>query len=183
MPPTELEHPVNGRRLRFKSTPTDPANSPIHYEIESKEGQGFLLPFQHPKQNKRLSIESGAADVAMGNDTRRLQAGETCDIPHQTPHDWRNANYDERLVVSVALTPALHTLEAYQALWTMPSESLHPNGQMKFLQFCVFQDIYWGIVAAARPSPQLQKLTARTLAPLGRLLGYRPEYREKIESD
>src|SRR5437764_2731032 len=82
-------------------------------EMEATYGDESLLPPEHfhPRQAEHFEVLDGAVTAVIGGDERRYGAGETFDIPAQTPHQMAGAGPAR---VRWEIRPALRTAEFFE---------------------------------------------------------------------
>jgi Cupin domain len=110
--------------------------------------------------------------VRVGDEQRSLSAGDTIDIPRQTPHQMWNPN-EEPARVAWETTPGGRTEEWMRTLDRLQREGrVDSKGMPGPLAFATYLTEYRDVFRlAVGPQPLVQGLLA-ALAPLGRLKGY-----------
>jgi mannose-6-phosphate isomerase-like protein (cupin superfamily) len=130
----------------------------------------------HPAQAEHFEVVSGSLITRVGDEQRRLEAGETLDIPAGIAHQMWNPG-DEPARVRWQTLPPGRTLEWYRALDALQREGrVGRNGMPGPLAFAVLLTEYRDVFRLDGPDPLLRGAFA-LLAPIGRLRGYRAESR------
>jgi mannose-6-phosphate isomerase-like protein (cupin superfamily) len=149
----------NGQALSM-DTVREPFKDP---DFRLKREDGHI----HPDQEERFDIIEGSARFLIGDREVVLTAGQTAVVPPNTVHHWM-ALGGQPVRVKAEYKPALDTGVLFYRLYG-PLE----RSEINLLQAMVIQREYRGAVWPAYPHPVLWKMLAMTLAPIGRLLGYK----------
>lgn len=80
-------------RLTGSETLTVTAHTPELLEVEAEWAAGAKPPppHLHPAQDERFAIHEGELTVEVDGQTRTLRAGDTLDVPRDTPHRMWNS--------------------------------------------------------------------------------------------
>jgi mannose-6-phosphate isomerase-like protein (cupin superfamily) len=130
----------------------------------------------HPTYDEHFDIVQGEFIFTVNGQDQRIGAGEQVLVKKGTPHRFRciGAGYGAAVVET---RPAARIGEVITTLFGMAHEgALTPQGQPKLLQAMVIGSEYADDTVFTNPPPSIAIPMAKTLAPLGRLLGYRPSY-------
>jgi mannose-6-phosphate isomerase-like protein (cupin superfamily) len=150
---------TNGQTLAM-DTVREPFKDP-NFELRPEDGH------IHPDQEERFDVISGSARFLIGNREVVLTAGQSAVVPPNTVHHWMALD-GKPVRVKAVYEPALDTAVLFYRLYG-PLE----RGEINLLHAMVIQREYRGTVWPAHPHPVLWKMLAMTLAPIGRLLGYK----------
>ncbi len=150
---------TNGQILAM-DTVREPFKDP-NYRLRREDGH------IHPDQEERFEIIAGSARFLIGDREVVLTAGQTAVVPPNTVHHWM-ALGGQPVRVKAVYEPALDTAQLFYKLYG-PLE----RGEINLLHAMVIQREYRGTVWPAHPHPVMWKVLAMTLAPIGRLLGYK----------
>jgi mannose-6-phosphate isomerase-like protein (cupin superfamily) len=150
---------TNGKTLAM-DTVREPFNNP-NFKLRPEDGH------IHPDQEERFEIITGSARFLIGDQDVVLTAGQTAVVPPNTMHHWMALD-GKPVRVKAVYEPALDTAQLFYKL-IGPLE----RGEINLLHAMVIQREYRGAVWPAHPHPVLWKMVAMTLAPIGRLLGYK----------
>jgi mannose-6-phosphate isomerase-like protein (cupin superfamily) len=144
--------------------------------VEATYGAGGEPPpaHLHPAQDEHFEVLEGALTVRIDGEERVLATGETIDIPRGTPHQmWNPGAAETRVAWRTA--PAGRTREWYATLDRLQREGrVGKNGMPGPLAFASYLTEYRDVFRLhAGPATPIVAVALRTLAPLGRLKGYR----------
>jgi mannose-6-phosphate isomerase-like protein (cupin superfamily) len=130
----------------------------------------------HPGYDEHFDIVQGEFIFKINGQERRAGAGEQLVVKKGTPHTFRCVG-DRYGVVIGETRPAARIGEVISTLFGMAHEgALTPQGQPKLMQAMVIGSEYADDTVFTNPPPKIAIPVARALAPIGRLLGYRPTY-------
>lgn len=168
-----MENPGGGEnRIVFTKTAQQTGGEVFGLEVYIRAGAPGTPEMVHPLQDESFEILSGSLNFRVGGQERRLGPGETLLIPKGTPHRWWNAS-DEETHALVELRPALRSEELFANIYGISSET---GSFSNPLQMAVLINEHFDEGHLTRPPLPVQKIMFGTLAPLGRLLGYRAHY-------
>jgi mannose-6-phosphate isomerase-like protein (cupin superfamily) len=164
--------------LTPNETLTVVSESPDVLEVEATYAPGGSAPPKHlhPAQAEHFEVLSGSVMTRVGGEERKLEVGETLDIPVGTVHQMWNPG-SEPARVRWQTRPAGRTLD-----WFRSIDALHRtgrvgrNGMPGPLAFAVLLNEFRDVFRLDGSGPVLRVAFA-LLAPLGRLRGYRAESR------
>ena len=101
----------NGFRLRLVRISDEVLEMEASYS-----GEGVLPPEHlHPRQDERFEVLDGAVRAVIDGEERRYVAGETFDIPAQTPHQMAG---DGPATLHWEVRPALRTAEFFERAYS-----------------------------------------------------------------
>ena len=128
----------------------------------------------HPTYDEHFEILQGEFIFKVDGKERKASAGDKLVVKKGTPHTFRCVG-DRCGVVLGETRPAARVGEVNSTLFGMAHEGgLTPQGQPKFLHAMVIGSEYAEDTVFTNPPPSIAIPTAKALAPIGRLLGYRP---------
>ena len=171
-----IENKVTGETMRFVLTGRETAGELLRIEMAVRPGGFVPAEHVHPHQEERFQITSGRITLRIGGQERLYTAGDDIAVPAGTPHVWWNSGADE-LRVMLEFRPAgrfdefITTFFAMAAAGRMNARGLPRDP----LQMGVTLAEYRDAIRAVRPPWAVQRALFALLAPLGRLLGYRPD--------
>ena len=162
--------------------------SSIETSGEFERGVGVFRPGNagppehfHPTYDEHFDIVLGEFIFKINGQERKAHAGEQLLVQKGTPHTFRCVG-DRHGATIVETRPAARTGEVIATLFGMAHEgALTPQGQPKFLQAMVIGSEYADDTVFTNPPPGIAIPIAKALAPIGRLLGYRPTYARYFE--
>lgn len=171
-----IENSVSGERFTFLRTASDTNGELLQFELLLRPGGGVPAEHIHARQEERFEVLSGTAQVRVGKTVRELTAGEAVVVPPGTPHVVRNQTGEE-VRLRVEFRPAMQTEALFEIICALAKDGkVDRRGLPNPLRLAVIarelgqQDYVPGIPIV------LQKVALTTLAPLGRLLGYKAMY-------
>jgi quercetin dioxygenase-like cupin family protein len=130
----------------------------------------------HPAYDEHFEIVQGEFLFSVDGQERRAGVGEVLASTHGSRHTFRCVS-DGYGVVIGETRPAARIGEVISTLFGMAHEgSLTSQGRPKLLQAMVIGNAYADDTVFTSPPPAIAIPIAKALAPIGRLLGYRPTY-------
>lgn len=175
--PDTIENPVLGSRMTFLERSADTGGEYVRIEIvEAPHALGPPLHI-HPSQSETFEVAEGRLNLEVDGRESTLEAGESATVPPGRPHRYWNGS-DEQVRATMELRPGgnfelfLETTAGLAAVGKVNAAGV-PN----LLQTAVILQEYWDVFRLVGPPQWLQKPLFAVLAPLGRMLGYRPYYR------
>jgi mannose-6-phosphate isomerase-like protein (cupin superfamily) len=135
----------------------------------------------HPGYDEHFDIVQGEFIFKIDGKEQSAGAGEQLVVKKGTPHTFRCVG-DNLGVVIGETRPAARIGEVISTLFGMAHEgALTRQGQPKLMQAMVIGSEYAGDTVFTSPPPSIAIPMAKALAPIGRLLGYRPTYPKYAE--
>jgi hypothetical protein len=133
-------------------------------------------PSTHPLQQSGAEVISGSLRFRVGDQERSLKAGESITIPANTPHFFWNDEEEDAHFIGW-FRPALKIERYFESFFGLAQDGkLNEKGLPSMLQLAVMVPHFGDDIRLTGPPWVVQKATFGALAPIGRLLGYRPEY-------
>ncbi|WP_436924572.1 cupin domain-containing protein [Halosimplex amylolyticum] len=145
--------------------------------VESQHAQGPPLHI-HPKQSETFEIDDGRRNLEVDSEEWIFEEGELATVPPGRPHRYWNGS-DEQVRATIELRPAGNfemVLETTAGLAAVGK--VNAAGVPNLLQTAVILQQYWDVFRLVGPPQWRQKPLFAVLAPVGRMLGYRPYYRD-----
>lgn len=168
----ELVHPISGDRLRYLEVEGDS----FRVEQFRMPGKFSLENHYHKTQTEGFEVLAGKARYIANGVEGTLVAGESISFPPGTPHvnPWNDG--DEVLQIIQSMSPALDFAVVHKTLILGAGQGyVRPDGRTKLLAMCAVLSRAKGKTYSASLPEWLQRLLIPTLAPLGRLMGYKYE--------
>jgi quercetin dioxygenase-like cupin family protein len=135
----------------------------------------------HPTYDEHFDIVQGEFIFKIDGKEQSAGAGEQLVVKKGTPHTFRCVG-DTFGVVIGETRPAARIGEVISTLFGMAHEgALTHQGQPKLMQAMVIGSEYADDTVFTNPPPSIAIPIAKALAPIGRLLGYRPTYPKYAE--
>lgn len=147
--------------------------------VEAPHAQGPPLHI-HPKQSETFEIAEGRLNLEVDGEEWVLEEGESATVPPGQPHRYWNAS-DERVRGTMELRPPGDFemfIETTAGL--AKAGKVNAAGVPNLLQTAVILQAYWDVFRLVGPPQWVQKPLFAVLAPVGRMLGYRPYYRYAV---
>jgi quercetin dioxygenase-like cupin family protein len=165
---TAIHNPRTGQRMEFVSEgrellEIDTVNPPT----------GIREPEHvHPKQTSGARVTAGSLVFEVGGVEGRVHAGESIEIPANTPHRfWNDADEDAHAVQW--FRPALNTRSFFETLFALAQAGeLDERGMPGLLQIAVMIPEFSDVIRPTRPPWQVQRAVAALLGPIARRRGH-----------
>ncbi len=171
-----IENPVTGERLRFLETSQETNGEYVLVECTVQPSGFVAAAHVHPRQTERFEIEAGVLGFRVDGQDVLARAGDTLVVEPGSAHTFWNAGETEaRFVCEVR--PALQFERLLETMFALANDGrTNRNGMPNPLRLAVIANAHFEDVRLPFPPAWLQKAGLALGAPLGRLLGYRPEY-------
>lgn len=170
-------NPTNGDSYEFLETAKDSNGQRVILKaiIESK---GQLVPKHfHVFQDETFEILSGQLTVWLDGQTRTIIAGEKITLPKNVPHNHYN-NEDIPLIYIHTITPGLDFDYLIENLMGLAADGKSKNGKYGLVQELVALKYLDSKSYLADIPVGIQKILMNTIAPIGKLFGYRAIYKK-----
>jgi quercetin dioxygenase-like cupin family protein len=173
----EIYNPILQDRIIYRKTARDNDGQLLRLDLFVSPGGGNPLHV-HPLQEEYFKAVSGTLGVQVGDEHRWLREGEEATVPPGIPHRWWNDSDDEEAHVLAELRPALNSETFFETGYGLAADGkTDENNVPNILQQAVtLTGINKGEIYLASPPVAVQKALLATLAPVGRLLGYKDHY-------
>lgn len=171
-----LENPVSGQHLIIRNTAQDTGGELLEVEAVYTKPTPSRPPFHyHPRQEERFDVLSGRLNVVVNGRGRTLEEGEVLTVAPGVPHQMWAAQAGAR--VNWQTRPALKTEAFFETVWGLAKDGkVNDKGVPNLLRVALIAREYEDEFRLASPPWAAQRLLFGSLAPIGRLLGYRAEY-------
>jgi mannose-6-phosphate isomerase-like protein (cupin superfamily) len=175
-------NPVTGERAVLLTDPeTHPDRTLVAHLFVSPGGR-VAAPHVHPMATERFHVLAGRVGFQVGGRHSELDAGQSCEVPPGTTHDWWQIGTEESQVL-VEVTPGERFVRIIGTTFGLARDGrADARGLPHLLQAAVSLTAYRDTVVFASPPRLVQRLLFGGLAPLGRLLGKQPVYPEYLFS-
>lgn len=169
-------NPVTGERIEVLEIGEDDRGTYVRGRLTVLAGGEGPPLHVHPHHEEHFEVESGELTVRRVDDARTLRAGETVTIPPGTVHGFESRT-DSAVTFIGEIRPHSRLTHVLSTLFGLARDGkLRDDGSPRFLQAMVFAREMKDEMYLASPPYPIQRLLWTGLAPLGRLLGYRPVY-------
>ncbi len=173
---SEIFNPRTGQRTIFLQTAADTGGDLLRTETFHPPHSPAEPEHVHPFQESRCEVISGRLHFRIAGTVRDVGPGDVIDIPRNVPHHFWNESEEEAHALQ-EFRPALnieHSFDTYFALaeaGILNEKGIPPNP----LHMAVLMREFDQVIRVTQP-PRLVQQLLMSLAPLGRLLGYRGTY-------
>jgi mannose-6-phosphate isomerase-like protein (cupin superfamily) len=175
-------NPVTGERAVVLTDPETHPDRTLVGHLYVRPGGRVAAPHVHPGATERFHVLSGRIGFQVGERQAELGAGQSCEVPPGTSHDWWQAGPEEAQVL-VEVTPGDRFVRIITTTFGLARDGrVDARGLPHLLQAAVSLRDYRDTIVFASPPPLVQRLVFGGLAPLGRLLGRQPVYPEYLFS-
>ena len=172
-----LSNPTNGDSFEFLETSKDTNGKQVKIKaiINSK---GQLIPKHfHVFQEETFEVISGQLTVLFEGQTKIISANEKITLPKNIPHNHYN-NEDIPVTYLHTVTPALDFEFLIENLVGLAVDGKSKNGKYGLVQELVTLKYLDSKSYLADIPIGVQKVLLNTIAPIGRLFGYRAIYKK-----
>jgi quercetin dioxygenase-like cupin family protein len=170
--PRAIHNPRTGQRMTFVT------DEPEVLEIDTLNppSDQHEPEHVHPKQESGARVTSGALVFEVDGVQRRVTAGESIEIPANTPHRFWNDGTEDAHAVQW-FRPALKTRAFFETLFALArDDKLDERGMPSLLQIAVMIPEFSDEIRPTRPPWLVQKAAAAVLGPVARRRGYQATY-------
>jgi hypothetical protein len=172
-----LTNPTNGDSYEFLETAQDTDGKRVTLKAIIKS-KGQLVPKHfHVLQDETFEVVSGNLTLFFEGQTKKIAAGEKIVLPKNVPHNHYNDG-PEPLVYIQSVTPALDFDYLIENLVGLAADGKSKNGKYGLVQELVSLKYFDSKSYLADVPIGVQKALMNTLAPIGRMFGYRAVYKK-----
>ena len=176
----EITNPRTGQRMVFLRTAKETAGDLLQIDTYNPPTATPEPEHVHPFQESGAEVISGSLRFRVNGVERSIPAGESITIPANTPHQFWNDGTEEAHAVQW-LRPALKSDRFFESFFALAHDNkLDAKGLPSLLQLAVMVPYFGHEIRLVKPSWPVQRMIFGVLAPLGKLLGYRPEYPYRV---
>jgi quercetin dioxygenase-like cupin family protein len=171
-----IENPVTGERLVFQRTALQTGGAYTRFDAYIAPGGHLPTGHVHPNQTETFEIVSGTLTIKLDGRTIHARAGETVVIEPGTNHDFANET-DEVVHFRAEVRPALKIESLIETMYGLAADGkTNRSGIPNPLRLAVIAGAHFDTVRLSFPPAFVQRAVLTVGAPIGRILGYRPEY-------
>jgi quercetin dioxygenase-like cupin family protein len=171
---TEFTGP-GGERLIFRKTAAETDGELLEMEATYNPNSPRPPLHYHPYQEEQFEVLSGTFRVRINQTENVYETGDSFTVPANTPH-WMHNVSEEEGRLRWQIRPAMKSQDFFATMWGLAAEGkTNEDGVPNFLQLAVILREYRHEFRASRPPYALQRVLFALLAPIGRLLGYKPK--------
>lgn len=174
---SEIVNPRTGQRTIFLQTAQDTNGALLQMETFHPAHGPAEPEHIHPLQESRCELLSGTLHFSINGVKQTVKPGEGVTIPAGAPHYFWNDGEVEAHAIQ-EFRPALNIKDFFVSYFALARDGkLNEAGLPKsVLHLAVLMKTYDDVMRVTKPSRALQQLVMWTLAPLGKLAGYRATY-------
>jgi len=172
-----ITDPTNGDSYEFLETAMDTNGERITVKTMLKS-KGQVVPKHfHVLQDETFEVISGRLTVLLEGKTKVISAGEKITLPKNIPHNHYN-DEDRPVTYLHSVTPALDFDYLIENLVGLAADGKSKNGKYGLVQELVTLKYLDSKSYLAGMPIGVQKVLMNTVAPIGRLFGYRAIYKK-----
>lgn len=173
---TEIVNSRTGQRMVFLETGKETAGQSLRIDSYNPPSPPLEAEHVHPFQESGAQVISGSLRFRINGEERSVGAGESITIPPNTPHHFWNDGGGEAHSVQW-FRPALNIDRFFESYFGLAQNGkLKDDGSPSFWQVAVMAPYFGDAIRLPSPPWAVQRAIFGVLAPIGRMLGYRPEY-------
>ena len=171
-----LENPVTGEQMRFLKTAADTNGETVVVEL-TLEPTGFVaMPHVHPLQSERFEIFEGSVTFKIGRKRVVAEPGDVVVVEPGMPHKFWNESGEVARFVTV-VRPALQFEQLIETMFSLAADGkTSKKGTPNPLRLAVIANHHFDDVRLPIVPHSLQRAALAIGSPIGRLLGYGPDY-------
>jgi quercetin dioxygenase-like cupin family protein len=171
-----IENPVTGERLHFRKTSRETNGEVVEIEVTVQPNGFVAAAHVHPHQSERFEILAGTVEFRVGKERVTARAGDVVTVEPGTPHKFHNVGEDEARFVT-EVRPALQFERLIETMFGLAADGkTNRKGMPNPLRLAVIAKAHFDDVRLPFPPVWMQRAGLALGAPLGRLVGYRPDY-------
>lgn len=172
----EIVNPLTGQRMVFLETGEETGGELLRIDSYNPPSPPLEGEHVHPFQESGAEVISGSLRFSVSGEERSVKAGESITIPANTPHLFWNDGEEEAHSVQW-FKPALTIDRFFETYFALARDGkLDEKGLPYFWRLAVMVPYFGDDIRLPSPPWTVQKAFFGLLAPIGRMLGYRPEY-------
>ena len=172
----EIVNPRTGQRMVFLETGAQNDCELVRIDSYNPPTSVPEPKHVHPFQESGAEVISGSLRFSVGGEDRSVKAGESITIPANAPHHFWNDGEEEAHSVGW-FRPALKIDRFFETFFGLAQDGkLNEQGLPSLLQLAVSVPYFGDEIRLTNPPWAIQRALFGLLAPVGRMLGYRPEY-------
>jgi mannose-6-phosphate isomerase-like protein (cupin superfamily) len=171
-----IHNSITGESIRFVETAADSDGERVVIDV-LVEPSGFVASaHMHPYQTEVFEVVEGELMFEVGGETITATAGTSVTVEPRTAHRFWNAS-ESAVRFRCEVTPALQFEKLLETMFGLANDGkTNKKGLPNPFRLAVIANHHFDDVRLPFPPAWLQKLGLVAGAPVGRLLGYRPDY-------
>ena len=150
----------------------------MSFERDYAPRTGRADPHYHLDFTQTWEVLSGAGEMEIDGEVRRLRAGDRVTLMPGTPHRDPYLPGEGEFHVRGSFDPDTEFIEAYAGAWAhhLREGTVNDQDEMPLTQILVIANATGGRSYTSRVPEVLQRATLPLIAAFGRLRGFRPSY-------
>jgi len=166
-----------GQRMIFLQTWAETNGTQLQIECFSPLTTVKEPEHIHPYQENRFKILKGELCFSVDGKEQIASVGDSVSIPKNVPHHfWNSGNIEAHYIQE--FFPALNIDRLFETFFALARDGkLNRKGAPNIFRTAVIMLAHEKEIRLARPVWVLQKALFTLLSPIGRLLGYKNEYK------
>jgi mannose-6-phosphate isomerase-like protein (cupin superfamily) len=173
----EIVNPRTGQRMVFLKTGTETGGELLRIDSYNPPSPPLESEHVHPLQESGAEVISGSLRFRVGGKEQSVKTEQSITIPANTPHHFWNDGEEEVAHSVQWFKPALKIDRFFETYFALAQDGkLNEEGSPSFWQLAVMVPHFGDEIRMPAPPWQVQKAIVGLLAPIGRMLGYQPEY-------
>jgi quercetin dioxygenase-like cupin family protein len=171
-----IENSVTGERLLFLETSRETGGEYVLVECTVQPNGFVAAAHVHPYQTERFEIEQGTIKFKLDGKEIVAEAGDTVVVPAGASHKFWNAGETEAVFVT-EVRPALQFERLIETMFSLAIDGkTNKKGMPNPLRLAVIANAHFDDVRLPFPPAWMQKMGLVMGAPMGKLLGFKPQY-------
>lgn len=173
-----VENPVTGDRIIFSKRAVDTDGELVLGELHAAPQSPGLPEHIHPTQDEHWEVLSGELSIKLDREVRTLSEGEEVTFPQGSPHMvWNESDREAR--ARVEFRPGFRVELLIETFFGLAQDGkTDDQGMPNLLQTAVILHEFRDEFYLTELPIFIQRPLFAALAQIGRLLGYKPYYRE-----
>lgn len=170
-------NPINGDFYEFLETAKCTNGERVSVQATIYSKGKYVAQHFHVLQDESFEVISGQLTIVYDGKTSTLSAGEKITLPKLKSHNHYN-NEDQPVTYIHSVTPALDFDYLFENLAGLAADGKSKNGSYGLVQELVTLKYLDSKAYLADIPVWVQKVLMVTIAPIGRLFGYRAVYKK-----
>lgn len=177
-----FDNPVTGECVVVLTDPDEQVEGVLVAQLRVRPGGRVATAHFHPQIRERFHVIDGEVGFLLGDEKRKLGAGESAEVPPGMVHDWWQEGESDALVI-VEVDPGGRFKEMIGTIFGLARDGkTDTRGLPQPLQLAVTASAYRDVMVIASPPPWVQRLLFGVLSPIGRMRRLQPKYEEYLHS-
>ena len=178
-----IENPVTGESLTFHRTARDTGGAYVLVETVLQPGANVAAAHVHPYQAERFQVLAGTVGMKVGGKKIEVGPGEVVAVAAGVAHRFYNAG-DTQARFLCKINPALGFEQLIETMFSLAADGkTSRKGMPNPLRLAVIARHHFDDVRLPLIPHVLQRAALAMGAPLGKALGYTPEYEPAGEAE